>query len=317
MRWLGKLKTKDKLWNDRQINQISISLIQTNHTRPHEIHRSIRSLRHVHYWKATEFRTLLLYNGIVTLKFFLPANEYQLFLKLVCAVRICSSKVYVQFLPLAHQLFIEYIEGYIDIYGIDNVTSNVHYLSHVVDDVQQLGDLSTISTYDFENTLHHIKLLIKQCNKPLEQISRRLHEQFLQQKPFCFDEVDSFPKLSQQFRDDNAIGQVNICFRQIEYKANVILNNNIKDKWFLTKNGVVVQFEFVFKAASEYIIRGQALRCTDNFFTNPFDSKYLDIHISDGDCSTSQNYDLKSIKCKLFCVSCEEKYVFIPLLHTL
>lgn len=281
------MKTKDKLWNDRQINQISASLVQNNHTLPHEIHRSIRSLKHIHFWKATEYRTVLLYIGIVTLKNFIPANKYQLFLKLVCAVRICFTKAYAQFVPLARQLFIEYIEGYIDIYGIENVTSNDHYLSHIVDDVEKLGDLNTINAYEFENSLHHMKLLIKQCNRPLEQITRRLHEQF--------DEGSSrsFPKLSQQFTDDSALGLANVFFSQIEYKANVILSNNIKNKWFLTKNNVGVQFEFVFKVASEFIIRGRPLKYTDNFSTNPFDSKYLDICYSDGECSMSQNQGSK------------------------
>lgn len=255
---------------------------------------------------------MLLYIGIVELKNFLPSHEYQLFLKLVCAVRICFTKAYAQFVPLARDLFIEYIEGYIDIYGIEHVTSNIHYLSHIVDDVEKLGDLSTINAYEFENSLHHMKMLIKTCKYPLEQISRRLHEQFLHQKPYCFSE-ELLPKVARKFTD--ALG--NVLFGQIEYKANVTLNDNIKNKWFLTKNGVVVQFEFVFELAGAYVIRGRPLKYSDNFFTNPFDSKYLDICISDGECSTSEDYHLESIKCKLFCIKCDDKFVYIPLLHSL
>lgn len=115
--------------------------------------------------------------------------------------------------------------------------------------------------------------------------------------PFSFD-GDSFPRLSQKFTDDSGVG--NAFFREIEYKANVILNGNIKNKWFLTENNAVVQFDIVLESARAYIIRGRPLKYSDNSFTNPFDSKYLDICISDGECSTFQEYDLKSIKCKLF-----------------
>lgn len=113
-------------------------------------------------------------------------------MKLACAVRICSKRAYVESLDLARVLFTEYIEGYIDLYGTDSVTSNIRHLSHIVDDVETLGDLSTINAYEFENALYHMKMVLKQCNRPLEQLARRISENEKLQVPFSFDFITPY-----------------------------------------------------------------------------------------------------------------------------
>lgn len=252
-----------------------------------------------------------MYAGMVILKDFVPMDEYELFLKLVCAVTICSTKTYAPYLPLARELFIEYINGYIDIYGLDSVTSNIHNLSHVVDDVEYLGDLSTISAYKFENSLHLIKLLLKQCNRPLEQLVRRLNERSLQEFSSC--NKTFIPQLTRQFVNDNEIR-----FGQIEYEINIALRNNVKDKWVLLDNNDILCFEFAIKKDNEYFIHGKKLNVTEIFFTKPFNSKYLNICSSCGNRSTLvHSVPIKMIKAKLFCIPCGEKFVFIPLIHTL
>lgn len=147
--------------------RIDTILSNFNKTRPKEIHRKVRSLIHIKFWKGTEFRTFLLYLGVAVLKYFLPNDEYLLYLRLHIAVSICSSQRYAPYLPKAREQFNKFIEDYIDIYGIDSITSNVHNLTHVVDDVEKFGPLSNFSSYEFEKKLHHIQLL-------LEQVARRL-----------------------------------------------------------------------------------------------------------------------------------------------
>lgn len=193
---MGKLKTISRLWSEKDIEEISRSMLRYNETRPIEIHRKIRPLSQIHFFKATEFRTIILYLGIVLFKDFLPRNEYEMFLKMFCAVLICPTKKYAPYLPLARTLFIEYIEVYIATHGVGSITSNIHNLSYVVDDVELFGELSTFSAYEFENCLHLMKLLLKQCNKPLEQLARRLHEIALTTRPTSSENnsVVSFPR---------------------------------------------------------------------------------------------------------------------------
>lgn len=174
--WIGELKGFSRTWSTQELKKISADLAKCNNTRPSEIHRCIRSLDVIHHWKGTEFRVFLLYLGIVILQNHLNEQEYELFKTLFCAVTICSTEAYKRYLPVARGLFIEFIENHIDIYGENSITMNIHNTSHVVDDVENLGPLDTISAYAFENSLHHLKLRLKQCDKPLQQIARRLSE---------------------------------------------------------------------------------------------------------------------------------------------
>lgn len=286
-------------------------MIKVNQTLPREIHRSIRRLDHLAHWKGTEYRTILLYVGIVVFKKILPLDRYTSFLKLACAVRICSTNIYGKYLPLARTLFHEYIEECISFDGADTVTSNIHHLAYVVDDVNNLGNLETINAYAFENALFQLKSLLKQCNRPLEQLARRIEENERVQEPFSFDVPDQYPKMSKYFKLNNDPDRV--AFKQIEYKANALLIDNFKDPWVLLNDNRIVKYEFAFKCDQDIFIRGRPLKQTSNFFTQPFNSKYLDIF-----ASNAENFNVTDIKAKLFCIMhAENMFDYVPLLHTL
>lgn len=54
---------------------------------------------------------------------------------------------------------------------------NAHNLIHLADDVQNLNCILTnISAFPFESVLGRIKLLLRNANRPLAQVCRRLHE---------------------------------------------------------------------------------------------------------------------------------------------
>lgn len=313
---MGKIKSSRRVWTEEQIKQVSSVLIQYNANLPVEIHRKIRALQHIHFFKATEFRTILLYAGIVAFKTFLPLPEYELYLKLFCAVTICSTKQYTQYFPLARTLFVEYIEGCIDLCGLDSITSNIHNLCHIVDDIERFGDLTAISAYEFENALHQMKILLKQCNKPLEQLARRLHEISSRAAPISFVN-DTFPKVNCQFICDDDPNL--LAFRKIEYKPNTLLSNENKNKWILLNNNAIARFEFAFLTGNKYFIRARPLNSTlrQNFFTRPFNSSYINIFLTNDDELAAQNYDLSNVKAKLFCMPYGNRFVFMPLIHTL
>lgn len=252
---MGKLKSIPRLWSENQIDEISREMLQFNRTLPTEIHRKIRSLKHIHFFKATEFRTIMLYVGVVLFKDFLPRNEYELFLKLFCAVSICSSKKYSLYLPLARTLFIEYIEDHITTYGLESITSNIHNLSHVVDDVELFGELSAFNAYEFENCLHLMKLLLKQCNKPLEQLARRLSEISSADRRTSYEhrQIVTYPKVKDQFTCENTPSS--IAYRKIELKQNMLISNDNKNQWVLLNDGnqTIVRFEYAYQSGNKYI----------------------------------------------------------------
>lgn len=137
------MKGFPRSWSNTQILEISNLLKRCNITLPLDIHRSIRSLDHINFFKGTEFRTVLLYIGIVVFKDFLQPSVYQMFLNLFCAVTICSTNTYAPFVPKARDLFNEFIENHINEHGEDSIVSNIHLLNHVVDDVEHFGELNT------------------------------------------------------------------------------------------------------------------------------------------------------------------------------
>lgn len=103
-----------KIWQKRDIFGINNLLLQLNNQKPKEIHRSIRKLDDIKFWKGTEFRSFLLYFGAVVLKRFLPPELYDHFLHLMCAVTICYSSAYKNYLDIAQLWFEKYIDGCIN-----------------------------------------------------------------------------------------------------------------------------------------------------------------------------------------------------------
>lgn len=67
-------RTKSK-WCAQQIEDLSKDLILSNQTLPTEIHRSVRSPDCLKFWKGLEFRTVLMYVGVVHLKDYYLSNE--------------------------------------------------------------------------------------------------------------------------------------------------------------------------------------------------------------------------------------------------
>lgn len=92
--WVDEQPLQVKLCS-RAINIISERLISLKHSIPTEINRKPRSLSELQRWKATEFRILLLYIGLLVLKNVIDEAIYQHFLLLHCAITILISKKHI------------------------------------------------------------------------------------------------------------------------------------------------------------------------------------------------------------------------------
>ncbi|CAH2207551.1 jg27715, partial [Pararge aegeria aegeria] len=167
----GKYITK---WSARDTELVSIFLHKCK--LPSEIHRSVRGLDCLSHWKASEYRSFLFYLSIVILPDVLSHDAFSHFLAFFCGITICSSKNYSHFLPLAKELLQYFVEHYKDFYGADYVTSNVHNVVHIADEVRRFGPLHTFSAYPFENKLYLIKRMLRHGNKPLAQVAKRFSE---------------------------------------------------------------------------------------------------------------------------------------------
>lgn len=105
-RWLLGGKGYTRKWNKATAEKVSDLLVSINAQMPSDMHRAVRSLDLLAFWKGVEFRNFLLYVGIVALKKHLNVTEYKHFLILYTAVTICSCNVYQNFIPTAKNLSI-------------------------------------------------------------------------------------------------------------------------------------------------------------------------------------------------------------------
>lgn len=87
---MDKLKPAELIKLNEQLELIKSDLAS-------EINRGVRSLDNLKYWKGSEFRTLLLYIGMVVLKKYLKEKEYDHLLKPCCATTLCTSDTYMQY----------------------------------------------------------------------------------------------------------------------------------------------------------------------------------------------------------------------------
>lgn len=304
---IGNLKKKNK-WSSFDIENINQALMNANSRMPNEIHRAVRSLNCISFWKATEFRTFLLYIGPVVLKENLETNIYKHFLQLFCAVTICSTDIFISLLNVAESLFKDYVENYIQIYGEDTISSNVHNLVHVVDDVRRFGNLTKISAYPFENALYSIKLLLRSGNRPLAQVTKRLHE---------MAQIDSTSVVTRYPYPARANKLELNKYSCLYVQEGTILINNLKNKWFMTKSHDIVEMVYVTYKNEDLYIYGSSVNHKIDFFEEPFKSSFLNIFCAvDAPLKTPKLYSVSEFKCKLVALKYLNITVFLPLLHT-
>lgn len=262
--WLGDIKTSKykKKWRESELNIINQSIYFLNKDLPSDVNRQLRSLKFTKFFKATEFRTILLYVGMVIFRDFLSEREYEHYLRLCLAVRLCSCKTYVRLdnlKKLVRVITSEFCTGYVDLYGKSSIVSNIHNISHIPDDIEHFGSLNEISTYPFENFLRDLKLNTQPSKNPLEQVTRRIVEKTIdmKNKPLNFfsvqiDRQTWVPELKYEFKTEGMV-----AFKFIRITPNVFLSSRKSgDSWFITNEDRIIKMKFVVKNKNSFLIYG-------------------------------------------------------------
>lgn len=281
-----------------------------------EIHRSVRSLDVLKHWKGSEFRSFLYYLSLVILKQVLREEAYTHFMHLFCAITICSNEKYFKFLRIAEEMLAHFTEQFKRIYGKDYVTSNIHNLSHLVDEVKIFGILQSYNAYEFENKLQHLKRMVRHGKKPLRQIARRIIERDLVELKSLRTENNKCPIIKKSKRGNDVL-----CL------SGFILSNKEQDKWFLTNDNHVVEFISIYikknclTQEQDIQIRGYVVQQVQDAFEMPLKSSFLNIYQCDcGEFYRNREveiFKISIIKCKMVSILYGRKMFFIPLLHTL
>lgn len=173
-----KKKGKDFSLNSDQILAISKGNVKLSKQFCAEFNRVPRTLDELDRWKASEYRSFLLYTSIIVLKNVLHDSVYTHFCKLHIGLRIlCDKNLCSRFNYQAECLLKEYIAEVPSIYGQENLSYNMHSLSHLAEEVVKNGCLDNFSAFKFENFLYKLKKTVKKGSNILAQISNRVVEQ--------------------------------------------------------------------------------------------------------------------------------------------
>lgn len=274
---------------------------------PSEIHRSMRGLDELHHWKASEFRSFFYYLSIVILPEFLSKGPYEHFLTLFCGVTICSSLKYSSILDLSHELLLYFVENFKTYYG-NYITSNIHNLVHITDEVRKFGPLDTFNSYPFENKLYCIKRMLRAGNKPLSQIAKRLTES-------DWNVHSKLNNAKNETTNQYPVIKTNSKNRKIIDFGKFIISNKRQDKYFMTTEEEIIE---VAEITDEHI-KGYRIENVSDIFELPIKSSYLNMFktgVQNGN-RTTENISFNSISYKFVVTTYKNELYFIPLLHTL
>lgn len=286
------------LTNDQKL-EMSATLLSLAPYVPKEFARKPRAFDEMCRWKATEYRQFILYTGIVVLKKFIPTNFYNHFLTLHvsyrCLLRLDNSQAN---LIEIDKLMREFVYKFPEYFGISSVSYNVHGLLHLVECVEEYGDLNSVSAYKFENFMKNIKRKIKMP----KHIGKQIFNKFIEE-PIVVRKSTTGPKF-------NAAGDVIAYQSETCYFTHKAPNNYclIKPNIFLS----IIRFY------SDGTFIAKPFLDPQNFFDVPINSLKIGICVvNPNNFGPEKKYNVNNISSKLMSLPFEGKLVLIPILHSL
>lgn len=235
-----------------QIEKIASFLISIKHDIPREFIRKPRSLNEFRRWKATEYRTFILYTGIIALRKILNKEMYLNFVTLHVALFILSNQKLQIHYDYADSLLNYFVETFGVLYGKEHISHNIHTLLHLCSDAKYFGSLEEFSAFPFENYMQSILKLIRKSEKPLEQIVFRIIESSKAANLSC-REKNTFPKFHKEHFSDSA------STNSRQYKVVEFVNFTLKavdgsDNCCQLKDGSIIIVENFIHDGNVYVI---------------------------------------------------------------
>jgi len=180
----------------KSVLQISDRLLSMRQFVSSEFCRRPRPLSEIDRYKATEFRQILLYTGLVAFRGIVADEVYLHFLLLSVAVRcLVSPRLSQSHADYASQLLVMFVHYASQLCGQEFLVYNVHCLVHLSDDVKRFGPLDN---FPYENFLKQIKKMVRSSHLPFQQVISRLVEfngisEKVDVKPVCQNEHSMGP----------------------------------------------------------------------------------------------------------------------------
>jgi len=176
--WLGCIKNSPLSIRlpSKSVKQISTRLLHLKICVTCDFARIPRGLNEVLRWKATEFRTFILYTGPIVLHSIVGEECYEHFICLHVCMTVLLSHAHEHLLQFIEKLLNYYVNKFGEMYGKEFMSHNIHALLHLIDDYKQFGPLDNCSCFPYENFMQLLKKMVRSNAKPLQQVIKRYEE---------------------------------------------------------------------------------------------------------------------------------------------
>jgi len=286
---------------------------------PVEFNRLPRTLEEFEYWKASEFRTFLIYTGPIVLKGRIKNSFYKHFMLLSCAIRLLISiKTAYTYNNFAKMLLRQFVTEYSVLYGKEYVGYNVHGLIHICDFVLLHGNLDAFSAFKYENYLQFIKKSCKNARYPLQDTYNRIIEQ-INTTSTCT--IKKYPILKNEIDYDHSVNKsINETFYKEIVLENFTINmSNSKDNLICTTDHGIVKVINIIKFLNGKIKIEVMKYNTSTVFQNPISSDIIKIFYTHDIIPKPPliSIDVDSIEYKCFSFPINDhKSIVLALLHS-
>ena len=301
------------------MNEISTRLITVlKSSIPIEFVRKPRKLDCLKLWKATEYRLILLYTGPLAFQTIFKKNVYLHFMTLHVIMRILSSEDLHDHLIYAQDLIKFFIKKFIKLYGVENLSHNVHSFVHLVNDVHRFGPVDNFSAFKFENYMQVLKKYLRKADKPLQQVRRYIEKENVCTSSTLTDSVQVYPNLTSLHYDNPLLSNChNPQHKVIKYNGFTFKAGTLADSCCSLNCGAIICIENVAYCSQRNIsvIIGYKFLEKEDLFNIPCSSSMLGIHCVYSR-SDLKSWPLKNIVRKYVKFPYEnEKYAIFPLIH--
>lgn len=343
---LGVMKRLLRMWTkgtiesllpSRNIIAISRRIEQNASNIPDEFQKHhMPSLSKLHEYKASQYRTFLLYMGPFVLQNIIPKLQYDHFLLLHIAIQLLSHEnVPISIIKFTQQIIDDFIEKFKTVYGKHHIVYIVHALCHIPEDCARFGPLDSFSSYQFESFNYKIKRMLRKSDLPLSQIHHRLEELNYIDENVNESNKNTYPvlKFVFYFRENNIRkkGYKEILFEKFK------INYKQKDRWFLTKTKKIVKFIHAEYKKDDLFLYGAEVKHLINFYDSPIASSNINVYQTSCEEELPSFWKIDDVANKMMClenkneiidwVTTDDEYeiennainnyrVFFPLIHS-
>ena len=158
---------------------VSDSIVLNVASCPSNFQRRPRQLKYYKHFKATEFRSFLLYVGPVILRSKLDTTgkQYRNFLLLAVGMRILlNDRLRRMYLDTAERMLVTFVSQFRTIYGECEITYNIHSIIHLAHEARLHGNLNNVNSFPFESHLGRMRKQLRRSGYTLQQMVKREFE---------------------------------------------------------------------------------------------------------------------------------------------